>query len=216
MKTLLSGIHKFNSEVFPHLKPEFELLSKGQSPKTLLITCSDSRVVPNLLTQTSPGDLFLVRNAGNIVPSFANSRSSEEAAVEYAVDSLRVTNIVICGHTQCGAMSALLTPERIEALPALKAWLYHAQATKKRVDVLKHTDDQLLLDVIQENILVQINNLKTHPPVSAALLENRIRIYGWVYHFESGRVDMYDRTDKKFIPANEIHEESLDSGRFEL
>lgn len=217
MNNLLPGLRKFTREVFPNLKPDFESLSKGQTPHTLFITCSDSRVVPNLLTQTAPGEIFLVRNAGNIVPPFGASRGGEEAAIEFAVDGLKVTNIVICGHTHCGAMAALLTPEKLDHLPAMRKWLKHASATKKRVDVLQKSRQRGLIDVIEENILVQAENLKTHPSVSAALLEKRIRIYGWVYHFESGKVDIYDPKLSKFVCSTEVQEEaSKNSANFSL
>lgn len=217
MNNLLPGLRKFTHEVFPDLKPEFENLSKGQTPHTLFITCSDSRVVPNLLTQTAPGEIFLVRNAGNIIPPFGASRGGEEAAIEFAVDGLKVTNIVICGHTHCGAMAALLTPEKLEHLPAMKKWLQHASATRKRLEVIRKKKDRGLLDVIEENILVQAENLKTHPSVSAASVEKRIRIYGWVYHFETGKVDIYDPTVEKFICSTEVKEEAaLDAARFSL
>lgn len=214
MNNLLPGLRKFTREVFPDLKPEFENLSKGQTPHTLFITCSDSRVVPNLLTQTAPGEIFLVRNAGNIVPPYGASRGGEEAAIEFAVDGLKVTNIVICGHTQCGAMAALLTPEKLDSLPAMKNWLQHASATKKRIDILSENKERSLIEVIQENIIVQADNLKTHPAVSAALLMNRVRIYGWVYHFESGRVDIYDPQQRIFIPSTELREPDSQNGAY--
>jgi len=217
MNNLLPGLRKFTREVFPDLRPEFENLSKGQTPHTLFITCSDSRVVPNLLTQTAPGEIFLVRNAGNIVPPFGASRGGEEAAIEFAVDGLKVTNIVICGHTHCGAMAALLTPEKLENLPAMKKWLQHASAARKRIEVIRRKEDRGLLDVIEENILVQAENLKTHPSVSAATREKRIRIYGWVYHFENGTVDIYDPIAEKFISSTSVKEEAAkDVARFSL
>jgi carbonic anhydrase len=174
-------------------------------------------VVPNLLTQTAPGEIFLVRNAGNIIPPYGASRGGEEAAIEFAVDGLKVTNIVICGHTHCGAMAALLTPEKLEHLPAMKKWLRHASATKKRVDILSKNKERSLIDVIQENIIVQAENLKTHPSVSAALLEKRVRIYGWVYHLESGRIDIYDPHHRRFMPSTDVKEEvSQDAAHFSL
>ncbi|MFM8313812.1 MAG: carbonic anhydrase [Deltaproteobacteria bacterium] len=215
MHNLLPGLRKFTHDVFPELKPEFESLSKGQTPHTLFITCSDSRVVPNLLTQTQPGEIFLVRNAGNIVPPFGASRGGEEAAIEFAIDGLKVTNIVICGHSHCGAMAAFLSPEKIQKMPSVRNWLEHAAATKRRLEAIKKGEIPTLLEVTEENVLVQADNLKTHPSVSAALREKRIRIYGWVYHFETGVVMIYDPLNHRYVCSSEVKEEaSKDATRF--
>lgn len=217
MNNLLPGLRKFSQEVFPNLKPDFESLSQGQKPHTLLITCSDSRIDPNLVTQTQPGELFVVRNAGNIIPPFGSSNGGEEAAIEFAVDGLRVTNLVICGHSHCGAMAALSGRVNLEGLPSVKSWLNHAEATRRRMDSLHKQGDYTLPQIIEENVLVQADNLKTHPAVSAALRENRIRIYGWVYHFELGAILIYDPVTKKYISSSEVKEEvSKDSSRFSL
>ena len=215
MKNLLPGLRKYSEEVFPKQRPLFESLSQGQKPHTLLITCSDSRIDPNLVTQTQPGEVFVVRNAGNIIPPYGASRGGEEAAIEFAIDGLNVSNIVICGHTKCGAMAALSGKISLEGLPSVQNWLGHAQATKRRL--VSDKKDPELIKVIEENVLVQADNLKTHPAVSAALRDNRVRIFGWVYHFENGAIAIYDSRHKTFVPSVEVKSEVLeDASRFSL
>lgn len=215
MNHLLPGLRRFSEEIFPTQKPLFETLSHGQSPHTLLITCSDSRIDPNLVTQTKPGEIFVVRNAGNIVPPFGASRGGEEAAIEFAVDGLKVSNVVICGHSHCGAMAALVGKVKVDSLPSVKDWLGHAQATKRRIDVGQGTVS--LNAVAEENVLVQADNLKTHPAVSSALREGRIRIFGWVYHFESGAITLFDKASRTFVTSSEVRSDGLkEAERFSL
>jgi carbonic anhydrase len=217
MKNLLPGLRKFSESVFNTRKPLFESLANGQTPHTLLITCSDSRIDPNLITQTEPGELFVVRNAGNIIPPFGSSQGGEEAAIEFAIDGLKVSNIVICGHSHCGAMAALMNRVNIDALPSMKKWLGHAQATKRIVESSSGGKETQLIKVIEENILVQSHNLKTHPAVSNALRQGRIKIFGWVYNFENGMVNLYDKKQNRFIPSSEVKIELFeDSSQFAL
>jgi carbonic anhydrase len=215
MKNLLPGLRKFSERVFPGHQQHFESLVQGQKPHTLMITCSDSRIDPNLVTQTKPGELFVVRNAGNIIPPFGASRGGEEAAIEFAIEGLGVHNIVICGHSQCGAMAALVDRVNLDKLPCVKAWLDHAQASKKRIDSMATDFD--LTHVIEENVLVQADNLRTHPSVSSALRSGRVQLFGWVYNFETGSVAVYDPQLKKFLPSTEVKEETeKDVSRFAL
>ena len=214
MRKLLTGIHNFSTKVFPKQQKHFEALSQGQNPHTLLITCSDSRIDPILVTQTKPGVIFIVRNVGNIIPPYGASRGCEEAAIEFAVDGLNVKNIVVCGHSQCGAMTALASNRDLDTMPAVKRWLDHAQSTKRRmIDNPSSSIDQ----VIDDNVLVQVDNLKTHPAVSAAIRSDRVRVFGWVYNFESGSISVYDRTARAFINCSSINiEASEDVERFAL
>ena len=198
MQNLLPGLRKFSEEVFPSQRPHFEELSQGQKPHTLLITCSDSRIDPSLVTQTKPGEIFVVRNAGNIVPPYGSSRGGEEATIEYAILGLRIPNIVICGHSHCGAMAALIGRADLSEMPSVRSWLGHAESTRRRVG--PKADPRA---TVEENVLVQADNLKTHPAVSAALREGRVRIFGWVYHFENGAIEIYDRKTGKFVPSGE-------------
>lgn len=204
MKNLLPGLRKFSETVFPKRQALFESLQSSQKPHTLLITCSDSRIDPNLVTQTEPGELFVLRNAGNIIPPFGSSSGGEAAAIEFAIDGLGVANIVVCGHSQCGAMRALQNSDDLAGMPSLRAWLLHAEATKKRVKKLDESGRASLRDLIQENVLVQISHLKTHPAVSAALRAGKVHIFGWVYEFETGNVLVYDTEKDAFVPSHEI------------
>lgn len=212
MNHLLPGLRKFSESVFPEHEELFESLSQGQKPHTLMITCSDSRIDPNLVTQTKPGEIFVVRNAGNIVPPFGASRGGEEAAIEFAIEGLGVSNVVVCGHSKCGAMSALVDKADLSSMPCVKGWLGHAHATKKRMEQRKNYE---MIDVVKENILVQIDNLKTHPSVSAAIRQGKIKIYGWVYNFESGTVSIYDPNEQRYLPSSEVKDEAeKDATRF--
>ena len=133
MQKLIRGIHEFRTEHFRPLQGLFEKLAKGQSPETLFITCSDSRIDPNLLTRSRPGDLFILRNAGNIVPPHGAANGGEAATIEFAVAGLGVKDIIICGHSHCGAMQGLLTPESVASLPSVASWLSHAETTRRIV-----------------------------------------------------------------------------------
>ncbi len=213
MNNLLPGLRKFSEEVFPQQRDLFDGLSLGQKPHTLLITCSDSRIDPNLVTQTKPGEIFVVRNAGNIVPPFGSSRGGEEAAIEFAIDGLKVSNIVICGHSHCGAMAGLMGKVNLDALPSVKEWLGHAQATKRRL--ASNEKEASLTQTVEGNVLVQADNLKTHPAVSAALRQGRVRIFGWVYQFETGLISLYDQKQKTYVPSTEAREAlTSDGARF--
>jgi carbonic anhydrase len=200
MKNLIDGLRKFRTDVYPEHQHLFQELSEGQKPHTLMITCSDSRIDPNLVTQTGPGEIFVVRNAGNIIPPYGSSKGGEEAAIEFAIEALKVSHIVICGHSQCGAMSALLNPESVKSLPSVASWLTHAEATRRRCK------DQPpgSMTVIEENVLVQAENIKTHPAVSAALRRKAVQIFGWIYHFESGDVTIYDPEKGKFVRSSDV------------
>lgn len=215
MKNLLPGLRKFSERVFPDHQEHFESLAQGQKPHTLMITCSDSRIDPNLVTQTKPGELFVVRNAGNIIPPYGASRGGEEAAIEFAVEGLGVRNIVICGHSQCGAMAALTGSVNLDGLPCVKSWLDHAQGTKRRIESIPGKLD--LNHVVEENVLAQADNLRTHPSVSGALRSGRVQVFGWVYSFETGAIAVYDPKLKKYLLSTEVKEEAeKDASRFAL
>lgn len=203
MQKLIKGIHKFHDEVFLSNVELFKRLEKGQAPQVLFITCSDSRINPNLITQTDPGDLFIIRNAGNIIPPYSvNAPSGEMATIEFAVDGLGVKDIIICGHSHCGAMNAILRPELVKDLPAMRAWLQHAEITKRVVtDHYEHLEgEEKLMTTIEENVLMQIKNLKTHPSVASKLVNKSIRLHAWVYKFETGMVYTYDTVTGQFDP----------------
>jgi carbonic anhydrase len=200
MQKLVRGVDKFQREVYVRNKELFDRLAEGQSPSTLFITCSDSRINPNLLTQTEPGEVFILRNAGNLVPAHGSSAGGEAATIEYAVSALGVTDIVICGHSFCGAMKGLLDPGSLESLPAVRSWLAHAEATRTilSANYADREGDALLNIAIQENVLVQLQNLRTLPSVAARLAGGTLDLHGWVYKLETGDVFAYDGETGQF------------------
>ena len=205
MKKLIKGIHAFQEGDFPPMEDLFKSLANGQKPETLFITCSDSRIDPNLLTRSQPGELFILRNAGNLVPPHSAQPGGEAATIEFAVAGLGVKDIIICGHSHCGAMKGLLHPEHLTTLPAMCSWLSHAEATRRIIeDNYKHlSGDELVSATIEENVLVQIENLRTLPAVKSRLVRGDLRLHGWVYEIESGRVLAYDSRSNQFVPLDE-------------
>ncbi|ADB18678.1 Carbonate dehydratase [Pirellula staleyi DSM 6068] len=202
MEKILAGVHKFRRSVYPRDRQFFQQLSeKDQKPKALFITCSDSRVDPNLITQTEPGDLFLVRNAGNLVPPYAGIASGEAATIEYSIEVLGIKNIIVCGHSQCGAMRGLLNPQIAENLPAVKMWFNHAETTRRIVKnkYQNLAPQELIVAATEENVLVQLNNLSTHPAVAARLSAGEVRIFGWYYDIGSGCISQFDQQQGRFV-----------------
>lgn len=200
MQKLVQGVHHFQSSVFGQKREFFEQLSHGQSPETLFITCSDSRINPNLITQTEPGELFILRNAGNIVPPYGSASSGEAATIEFAVAGLGVQHIIVCGHSHCGAMAGLLAPAKLADLPSLRAWLAHAESTR-RIMLDKYSDrvgPAQLTTAVQENVLMQLENLRTHPTVASGLARGEIKMHGWVYKIETGEVFAYEPETGQF------------------
>jgi carbonic anhydrase len=201
MKNLINGLYEFQNNGFSKYKELFETLAGGQNPSALFVTCSDSRVNPNLLTGSDPGDLFVLRTAGNIIPPYDNSLGGEAATIEYAVQVLKIRDIIICGHSQCGAMGGLLAPDSITELPAVKAYLEHAQSCLSAVEK-KHNQiadkDTRLARTIEENVLLQFENIATHPSVAAAIGRGELKLHGWVYQFETGQVSAYNPNDDVF------------------
>ncbi|MDB4680153.1 MAG: carbonic anhydrase [Planctomycetaceae bacterium] len=207
MQKLMDGIHKFQKDAFSQDQKLFETLVHGQKPLALFITCSDSRIDPSYLTQTKPGELFIQRTAGNIIPSYGSMMGGEAATIEYAVSALKVKDIVICGHSHCGAMSGLLNPESVELMPAVKAYLQHAEATRRIVvENYKHLTDpaKRLTLTVEENVLVQLESLKTHPSVAAAVGRGDLKLHGWVYKFETGEVFDFDPELYQFLPLKDV------------
>jgi len=200
MQKLIHGIHEFQSQHFLPLQGLFETLAKGQAPETLFITCSDSRIDPNLLTRSKPGELFILRNAGNIVPPHGAASGGEAATIEFAVAALGVKDIIICGHSHCGAMMGLLKPEKVASLPAVASWLSHAEMTRRIVvDNYQHLEgDRLVTATVQENVLVQLENLRTLPAVGSRLVKGDLHLHGWVYKIETGEVFAYDSASGQF------------------
>ena len=205
MEKILTGVSRFRHYEYEHNRELFQSLARRQqNPIALFITCADSRVNPNLITQTDPGDLFLIRNAGNIVPPHGGSVGGEAATLEYSVEVLGIRNIIICGHSQCGAMGALLQERMLDGLPASKAWFAHAEATR-RIVRHKYRDlphEELLVAASEENVLVQLNNLSTHPSVAARLASGELSVFGWYYDIGSGQILQYDQSLGHFAELN--------------
>jgi carbonic anhydrase len=202
MQKLVTGIHSFQNGYFASHRQLFEqLATTGQNPETLFITCSDSRVVPNLITNAPPGELFIIRNVGNVVPR-TDLPGGTAAAIEYAVEVLNVENIIICGHTQCGAMQAILNPERIEKLAYVRRWLGQTERVKRVIDErYAHLGaEDRLTAAVQENVLAQLENLREYPFVAERLEAGKLLISGWVFHLAGGEVFNYDPTTGEFAP----------------
>jgi carbonic anhydrase len=198
----LSRVSTSSIQTFLDLKRLFlKKLSDTQKPFALFITCSDSRIDPNLLTQTDPGILFSIRNPGNLVPKYGQGNGSEAAAIEYAIKGLGIEEIIICGHTNCGAMKAVLNSETSDTLPCMAEWVSQASNI---CDITKehyphHQDDDLITVAAEENVLQQVNNLKTHPSVLKAINEGKLRIHAWIYHLATGNVYGFDSKMEDFV-----------------
>lgn len=193
MQKLADGVHEFQSRYFRANKNLFRKLAEGQNPETLFVTCSDSRVAPHLITNAQPGEMFSVQNVGNVVPH-PDLPGGTAAAVEYAVCVLGVENIVVCGHTQCGAMKGLLDPKSLAELRFVKRWVDQidrvAAIVKERYAHL--SGDALLTAAVEENVLVQLEHLREFPFVAERLDRGALRLAGWVFKIETGEVFDYD------------------------
>jgi len=202
MDHLLGGIHQFHSQAVQREREFFQQLAEGQTPSALFISCSDSRVDPSVITQAGLGELFVLRNAGNIVPPYGASNGGESAAIEYAVSALGVKDVVVCGHSQCGAMKALLEPDSTAKLPLVRAWLSHAEATRRLIEenYPHQHGDELLEITVQEHALMQIENLQTHPCVAAKLQRQELTLHAWVYRLEKGEILAFSSEQEEFVP----------------
>jgi carbonic anhydrase len=190
MKRLIEGALRFQGEVFPAHRDLFRELASTQQPEALLITCSDSRVVPDLIVQAKPGDVFICRNAGNIAPSYGDVSGGVSATIEYAVLALNVRHIIVCGHSDCGAMKALMHPQKLIGMPNVTRWLRNAAPAEAIVrDTRADLDEPgRLAALIEENTLAQLDNLRTHPYVASRLRSSTLSLHAWVYDIESGRI----------------------------
>jgi len=206
MNDVFNRYRHFRQEVFPVHRQLFDDLKDTQDPDILFITCSDSRIAPDLVIGSGPGDLFVCRNAGNIVPAYNETTGAGvSATIEYAVTVLKVKAIVVCGHSDCGAMKALLHPEKIAQLPAVSAWLRNSEIARVIVseNAEGRTEAELVEALIEENVLAQIEHLETHPSVSAAVRRGDLSLYGWVYKIRTGDIITFDAVSGHFIPLDE-------------
>jgi carbonic anhydrase len=200
---LYKGIYRFQKSYFKKEEEFFKRLSRDQNPEVLFITCADARVDPNLVTQSKPGDLFIVRNVGNIIPPYdaIRDKNSVAAAIEFAVLELRVADIIICGHSNCGAIQTLFQEESdLKDMPHLRDWIRIASPVKEIMD--KHYAN-VSLDfrnriAEKENILDQLRNMQTYPFVVKALEDGKLFLHGWYYDIGTGNISSYNPVTDTF------------------
>ncbi|GHI03266.1 carbonate dehydratase [Streptomyces cellostaticus] len=185
MPDIAAGVTRFQRDVFPVKADLFARLASDHAPHTLFISCSDARVVPELITGSEPGELFVIRTAGNLVPACSPGADGVAASIEYAVAVLGVRDVVVCGHSSCGAMTALAQGHDLTSAPAVANWLRHADASRTHGDVPA---------LVRENVRAQLANLTTHPSVARALAEKKVTLYGWVFDIATGDIDTLDAT----------------------
>jgi carbonic anhydrase len=213
---LKAGILRFQTEVYPARAEQYHrAMSEPQRPDALIVTCADSRIHPDLLTQAQPGELFVTRNIGNMVPAYGEMMGAMSAVLEYAVSALGVKHVVVCGHTDCGAMKALLDPASVEAMPTVKKWLRNAHAALSVAEALQNphaAQEDLLRVVTEQNVLLQMRHVRTHPSVAGALARGELTISGWVYDIAHGQVSICDEEERNFLP---VTQENMPSARRE-
>jgi carbonic anhydrase len=197
---ILRGLKRFQKKVYPKHRELFRKLALQQRPAALFITCADSRIDPCLLTQTKPGELFICRVIGNIVPRYPESIGGVSATIEYAVGVLDVPDVIVCGHTDCGVMKGVMNPEALKPLTNVTAWLGHALPAREALAKSEGsmTDPEFLLALTERNVVQQLKNLHTHPAVAARLEQGSLKLHGWVYHIGKGIVTTYNSRREKF------------------
>ncbi|WP_315789721.1 carbonic anhydrase [Fischerella sp. JS2] len=202
IKRIIAGLNEFHDNYFITHRELFEQLSHGQSPEVLFITCSDSRIDPCLITQSQPGELFVIRNVGNIIPAYGTPKSGEAAGIEYAIEALAIKDIVVCGHSHCGAMKGLLQIGNLaQQMPLVYDWLkQYAEPTRRLVldNYPDYPNEKLLKIAIEQNVLTQIENLETYPAIRSKLHSGQLTLHAWIYEIESGEVFAYDAHTGKF------------------
>ncbi|MGB6743352.1 MAG: carbonic anhydrase [Terracidiphilus sp.] len=203
MERLMEGHKRFLTEVFPARKGQFHLLAETQAPEYLFITCADSRIVPDLILGTGPGDLFISRSIGNVVPvENGGNVDGITATIEYAAAVLKVKHIILCGHSDCGALKAALDHKSLENLPKARRWLHHVESAFANRQPLNPADGDSaeLASLIRGNVVAQLHNLQEQPSVAKALVEGRLAVHGWYYDILTGRIEQYDESLRKFLP----------------
>jgi carbonic anhydrase len=206
LEKLKAGVRKFQVEVHAKNTEHYQrAASTPQAPHTLIIACADSRVDVETITSSGPGEVFASRNIGNMVPPYGGTPGGVTAVIEYAVTALMVRHVVICGHSDCGAMKALLHPESTDKLPTVKSWLHNGHAALMVADSLAHRDDrpsERLRRLTEENVLMQLAHLKTHPSVAGAMARGELTISGWVYDIGTGVVRIAEGGQREFVPVS--------------
>ncbi len=203
LNAIVGGFKRFRNEVFPQQEELFKALASAQNPRAMFITCADSRIVPELITQSAPGDLFVTRNVGNVVPPYGQMMGGVSTAIEYAVLALGVQHIIVCGHSDCGAMKAVLNPQGLERMPTVKTWLRHSEVALRVVEENCGCGGHDTLGILtEENVVAQLNHLSTHPSVAAKLASGQLFIHGWVYDIETSAIRAYDAERGTFLPLD--------------
>ncbi len=211
MSRFALGVIKFQREVYPEKQELFERLSTGQSPEALFITCSDSRIETAMITQTDPGELFICRNAGNIVPPHSNETGAMTASIEFAIGALKIPHIVVCGHTECGAMKGAMNRAGLTTLPHVREWLGYSQGAVDIVEAMGAglDPDAKMKMLLEQNVMLQLQHLKTHPTVAVALAQKAVQLHGWVYDIKTGSVSAYDDATETWVPVEERYASEL-------
>jgi len=202
VQRLIEGHKRFLKDVFPARRSQFHLLAESQAPEYLFITCADSRIVPDMILGTGPGDLFISRNAGNVIPVTSTDIDGTTATIEYAVEVLKVKYAIVCGHSDCGAMKAALHRQGLEKLPKASRWLRHVEAAFSHRQPLNPADGEHaeLAALIRGNVVAQLMNLKQQPAVARALAHDDLAVRGWFYDILTGRIEEYDENARRFVP----------------
>jgi carbonic anhydrase len=205
LEQLKAGIRRFQTTVYPEQAEMYrKAVSVPQEPHTLFIACADSRIDPELITQSKPGELFVLRNIGNLIPAYGEMMGGVSAVVEYAVSLLKVKHVVVCGHADCGAMKGLLAPDSVTAMPAVKNWLKNAATAMSVAEALGAENEApatLMRRVTEQNVLLQIQHLRTHPSVAAAMARGELTVSAWVYEIGTGEVRISQNGSNEFVPV---------------
>ena len=206
LQLIVEGFLHFQHEVFPQQKDLFKKLATAQRPRAMFIACADSRIVPELITQSAPGDLFVTRNVGNVVPPYGQMNGGVSTAIEYANLVLGVQHIIVCGHSDCGAMRGVLNPSSLETMPTVKAWLRHAEVAKTMVqeNCACANEADSMHRLTEENVIAQLQHLRTHPSVASRIASGQLFIHGWIYDIETSGIKAYDAEQGAFLPLNDL------------
>lgn len=205
LERLKNGVRRFRQELYPERAALYKrAASEAQRPHTLFIACGDSRIEPSEITQTGPGEIFVTRNIGNMVPPYGEMLGGVSAVIEFAVHALKVQHVVVCGHSDCGAMKALLEPASVRDMPTVQHWLINARTALTVAETL-HQKSEWRRDKLQllteENVLLQIQHLKTHPSVAGAIARGELTVSGWVYDIGTGGISIAEDGSRAFVPV---------------
>jgi carbonic anhydrase len=208
LEKLKDGNRKFQAEVYAESAEQYQrAATTPQQPHSLIIACADSRVDVETITSSGPGEVFVSRNVGNMVPPYGGALGGVSAVIEYAVTALKVKHVVVCGHSDCGAMKALLNPASTDKMPTVKRWIDHGHAALMVAEGVTEKDDRpsdKLRRITEENVLMQLIHLTTHPSVAGAIARGELTTSGWVYDIGTGVVRIAEGSKRTFVPVNAI------------